>query len=83
MSIVTQGYGHEAIVTQGYGHFNFGFLVLVLTFVTSNRRTITFDDYIEKDLDTVQTDAGEINSYLFQWEKQVGGLILGVLNKDL
>ena len=36
-----------------------------------------FDDYVERDLDRVQTDAGNINAKTFQWSEATGGLELG------
>jgi len=48
------------------------------TFKVNDPVNERFDDYVERDLNAVQTNAGDINSGTFAWTVQTGGLILSI-----
>ena len=82
MSAITQGLGNGQLATQGLGN-NTGFTPLNFKFVTLNKDDVSFENYVERDLNTQQTDSGVILASEFIWEKQVGGLVLGILNQGI
>jgi len=49
-------------------------------FEVSNRDTLAFDDYVVRNLDSVQTDEGSIRSGQYSWTPSIGGLVLGILS---
>lgn len=82
MSLVTQGYGHEAVVSQGYGHFFFGFVETIFLFVTKVPALQTFEDYVERNLDTDEVASSVLNTTQFQWQPKFAGLVFGILLKS-
>lgn len=48
------------------------------TFKVNDPRNERFDDYVERDLDAIQTASADINSGTFAWTVQTGGLVLSI-----
>lgn len=44
---------------------------------------LEFEDYVERDLDTEETDSGYINAKEFSWNEGPGGLVLGISSMPL
>ena len=78
MSIVTQGYGHEAPITQGYGEYTYGYVIGTITFTLANRTGAAFSNYTQRNLNRETIATGILRTSRYAWTKRPGGLVLGV-----